>query len=112
MPKVTGVKIPKTSPLTMQRSDPLHMLPANTPKVETKIEGTNSFGSLLQKALGQVEKIDAHAKTLTNKAVYDPDAVEAHEILIAAEKSRFTLNLTKSLADSFVRTFRELTSPR
>ncbi|HNE24497.1 MAG TPA: flagellar hook-basal body complex protein FliE, partial [Leptospiraceae bacterium] len=44
--------------------------------------------------------------------IYDPDSVEVHDVMIAAEKSRFALTLTKTVADGLVRTFRELTQPR
>lgn len=72
----------------------------------------SSFGDLLTKALGDVDAIDAKSRDLSARSVYDPDSVEVHDVMIAAEKSRFALNMTKTVADGLVRTFRELTQPR
>ncbi|MCE9598042.1 MAG: flagellar hook-basal body complex protein FliE [Spirochaetia bacterium] len=71
-----------------------------------------SFGDLLTKAIGDVDAVDAKARDLSSRSVYDPDSVEVHDVMIAAEKSRFALNMTKTVADGLVRTFRELTSQR
>lgn len=72
----------------------------------------STFGEALNNALSGVEAIDNKAKQLTTKAVIDPDSVNAHEVVIAAEKARFALNLTKTVADGLVRTFKELSNPR
>jgi flagellar hook-basal body complex protein FliE len=67
---------------------------------------------MLSRALEDVESVDSRSRDLTTKAIYDPDSVEVHDVMIAAEKSRFALTLTKTVADGLVRTFRELTQPR
>ncbi len=70
------------------------------------------FASALNRALGDVESLDQQSRDLTSRAVYDPDSVEVHTVMIAAEKARFAINLTKTLADNVVRTFRDLSNPR
>src|SRR5688572_28689368 len=57
------------------------------------------FMGALKEAIGNVEGLEAQSQQLTEKMIYDPDSVEAHEVMIAAEKSRFALNLTKTLSD-------------
>ncbi|WP_425435257.1 flagellar hook-basal body complex protein FliE [Leptonema illini] len=73
---------------------------------------TTTFAQALNEALGNVEGLSKKSEDLTTKAIYDPDSVEAHEVIIASQKARFALNLTKTIADGAVRTFRELTNPR
>lgn len=70
------------------------------------------FGDFLTSAVSQVEAVDARSRELSARSIFDPDSVEVHEVMIAAEKGRFALNLTKTVADGLVRTFRELTQPR
>lgn len=71
-----------------------------------------SFAGALTQALSRVEKIDNKAQQLTMQAIYKPDSVDVHNLIIAAEKARFALNLTKTIADGVIRSYRELTSPR
>jgi hypothetical protein len=52
------------------------------------------------------------SEDLTKKAVYDPDNVDVHEIMIASQKARFALNLTKTIIDGSIRAYKELTSGR
>ncbi|MCB1309355.1 MAG: flagellar hook-basal body complex protein FliE [Leptospiraceae bacterium] len=89
---------------------PRHMTPVNQPPSPERV--SEGFGHALQEAVRRVEGLDNNAQQLTAKSVYAPDEVDAHEVVLAAEKARFALNLTKTLADGFVRTYRELTNPR
>ena len=110
LPKLVGAQ--SDTPLKMQSPHPLHMVPEHQTRQEEKIGAKESFASLLQSSLEGVEKLDAHSKDLSMKAVYDPSSVEAHQVLLAAEKARFVLNFTKTLSDGLIRTFRELSTPR
>lgn len=116
----TGVQFPSgfprpegsrtANPLRLQTASDRHLQISKVP--EEPDHAVTSFAGALQQALGNVEALSDRADLLTEKAVYDPDSVEAHEVIIAAQKARFALNLTKTMADGFVRTFRELTNPR
>lgn len=97
--------------IPMQRTNERHLSPG-IQKSAGSDGDTPDFASLLGQALSSVEKMDASTQDLTSRAVYDPDSVDVHSIMIAAEKSRFALTLTKTLADGFVKTFKELTNPR
>lgn len=73
---------------------------------------TDGFAGALNAALGKVEAADVRAQQLTTQSVYDPDSVDAHTVILAAEKARFALNLTKTVADGAIRAYKELTSGR
>lgn len=98
------------SPISMKTGHEMHMKPgAPDPHPEGAAGG---FASALRDALSGVEKIDNRAHQLTVQSVVDPDSVDAHSVVIAAEKARFALNLTKTVADGFIRTFKDLSSLR
>lgn len=107
-PKIKGIK--SAPHLDMNLTNPLHMSRTQTPSDAQRV--TEGFASALTQALGRVEQMDINSQKLNMKAVYEPDSVEAHEIVLAAEKARFALNLTKTVTDGLVRTFRDLTNPR
>ena len=71
-----------------------------------------SFGDFLKSSFENLENLDAKSNELSNKAVFDPDSVEIHDVMLASEKARFALNFTKTLSDGLIRTFKELSSPR
>ena len=99
-----------TNPLRLRTANERHMNIGSTPPDPNKV--ATNFSDALNEALGQVEQLDQKSEALTQKAIYDPDSVEIHDVMIAAQKSRFALNLTKTVADGLVRTIRELTAGR
>ncbi len=113
MPEIMGAK--NHTSLSMKTNHHLHMNPSGL-ALETKgaslASNGQSFSSLLGNAISGIEKLDSNSKKLSAQAVYDPNSVEVHEVLLAAEKARFALNFAKTLSDGLVRTFKELSSPR
>ncbi len=108
MPYVSGGESLQRIP--MSTTSDRHMIASNVPPVSENAAG--GFAQALSSALGGVEKIDNESTKLAARAVYEPDSVNVHEVVIAAEKAKLALNLTKTLSDGLVRTYRELTSPR
>lgn len=94
----------------LNTNHPLHITRTNTAPDADKV--TEGFAAALASALQRVEKLDTNSQKLNMKAVYEPDSVEAHEVVLAGQKARFALTLTKTLADGLVRTFKELSNPR
>lgn len=108
MPKPLGSTT--INPLKLATSSDRHLQISKTTENPETVNST--FAAALNQALGSVEELNQRSEDLTTKAIYEPDSVEAHEVLIAAQKARFALNLTKTVADGVVRSFRELTNPR
>jgi flagellar hook-basal body complex protein FliE len=96
--------------LNMVVTDERHILPGNSVDKTEHVAG--GFAGALNEALSRVERLDVDSQKLTVQSVVDPDSVDAHTVIVAAEKARFALNLTKALSDGFIRTFREVTNPR
>ena len=109
-PALTGAKSPVKDGPGMRTDNELHMTRAGRAMDPDRV--TEGFAGALNAALGRVETLDTRAQKLTAQAVYDPDSVDAHTVVLAAEKARFALNLTKTLADGAIRAYRELTSGR
>ena len=105
-----GPRAESVNPFEMLATRPEHMRSGRPKPPEGDVAG--NFGQLLAHSLGQVDRLDNEAHELTAKAVYAPDSVELHEVVVAAEKARLALTFTKSMADAVVRTFRDLTNPR
>ncbi|MBU43710.1 MAG: flagellar hook-basal body complex protein FliE [Spirochaetaceae bacterium] len=108
IPRPVGAQT--TNPLQMNKGHDRHMQIASVPPDPNKV--VTNFSDALTQALGQVEQLNTRSKELTRQSIYDPDSVEVHDVMIAAQKSKFALNLTKTVADGFVRTIRELTAGR
>lgn len=71
-----------------------------------------SFSEAMRNAFKSVNDLQVEADELTQKMVYDPNSVDAHEVMVASEKARVALTFTKTLADGVVRGYRDLTSMR
>ena len=113
----------------LQTSNPLHM---GVPKAQAQkaagaisdVHGRTSVGratdggsltdftKLLTDALQGVNQDQIHSDHLTQKLVTDPKSVDAHTVMIAAEKARISLTLTKTVVDQAIRGYRELINLR
>lgn len=96
--------------VSIHTTDKLHY--GDKTKPSSPDELAETFHSLFQKALNQVNDQQIKADSLTQKLVTEPNSVDAHEVLIAAEKARIGLSLTKTIADGVVKAYRELTNLR
>lgn len=88
-----------------------HHLPARQPEIHER-DVAGSFGAMLNQALSTVNSQQVHADKLAQKMVYDPKSVEPHTLMIAAEKARISLSLTKNIVDTTVKSYRELINMR
>ena len=71
-----------------------------------------NFAEVLNAALVKVNDQQVDSENLMQKLVSDPKSVNIHDVLVTAEKARMSLNLTKSITDLAVRTYRELINLR
>ncbi|MBV6494392.1 MAG: Flagellar hook-basal body complex protein FliE [Turneriella sp.] len=75
-------------------------------------DAAKNFTDALVMALEKVNDQQVNAEMLGQKVVSDPTGVEAHTLMIQAEKARMSLTLVKNIADLAVRTYRELSNLR
>lgn len=71
-----------------------------------------NFADALNLALQKVNDQQVQSEQLNVQMVADPGSVEAHTVMIAAEKARISLTFAKTITDLAIRTYRELSSLR
>ncbi|MDX1960717.1 MAG: flagellar hook-basal body complex protein FliE [Leptospiraceae bacterium] len=101
--------IPKGDKVDMKVTDTRHY----NLKSEVKTQDVGeSFAATLKSALEAVNDQQSVADELTQKMIVNPNSVDAHEVMIAAEKARISLTFTKTLVDGVIRAYRELSNLR
>ena len=101
---------PKGNQIGVNTTDPLHF--GNTPSIVKTDDISESFSEVLKKSLEKVNDTQVTADDLTQKMIYNPNSVEAHEVMIASEKARISLTFTKTVVDGIIRAYRDLTNLR
>jgi flagellar hook-basal body complex protein FliE len=101
---------PDGDQVSVQRTDSRHYGKTEAGVTPDQIAGT--FGEVLKKAFEEVNDQQVIADEMTQKLVFDPNSVDVHDVMIAAEKARMSLTFTKTMTDGFVRAYRELTQLR
>ncbi|TGN19062.1 flagellar hook-basal body complex protein FliE [Leptospira idonii] len=111
---ISGAKpyslLPNGDKVAVNRTDSRHYGKTNEAKSPDEVAGT--FADALKKAFEQVNDQQVEADELTQKIVFDPNSVELHEVMIAAEKARISLTFAKTMSDGFIRAYRELSQLR
>lgn len=101
---------PNGQKVSVQTTDDRHYV-TPTPK-ESPDNLAESFADVFKKTVEKVNDLDINSNELTQKMIYDPNSVDAHEVMIAAEKARIAISLTKTIADGVIRAYRELSTLR
>ncbi len=102
--------LPQGDKVSVQRTDARHYGKTDIAKSPDEVAGT--FANAMKKAFEQVNDQQVEADEMTQKIVFDPNSVELHEVMIAAEKARISLTFAKTMSDGFIRAYRELTQLR
>lgn len=72
----------------------------------------DSFFNMLSEALTEVNNKQAKVSELTQKMITNPEEVEIHDVMIALEKAKLALNFTRTIRDTAIKTYREITNLR
>ena len=83
-------------------------LPSNILKKETPKGPAGEFGNLLTDFIGNVNQDQMEASKLTQKFV-NGDNIEIHEVMIAGEKAKTSLELLMEIRNKTVDMYNELT---
>ena len=71
-----------------------------------------SFSDFLNGAINKVNDLQNNSDSLVQKMIYEPESVDIHSVMIAAQKAEITLSLTKSVRDEAIRAFRDIMNMR
>ena len=95
----------------MRKTNPLHY--DDKVKREPAYDDVStSFADSLMKALGKVNDLQTTSEDLTQKMMYEPESVDIHTVMIAAQKAEVALSFTKAVRDEAIRAYRELINLR
>ncbi|MFC1669050.1 flagellar hook-basal body complex protein FliE [Spirochaetota bacterium] len=97
--------------VNMKTKHPLHYSERKAFDLDKKMT-SNSFMGMLTGAIGKVNDLQVQSDSLTKKMIYEPESVEVHTVMIAAQKAELALTMTKSFRDEAIRAFRELINLR
>lgn len=96
--------------VTMKTTHPLHYSMEKEKKLDDDV--STSFADVLMKAIGKVNNLQVDANDLAQKMIHEPESVDIHTVMIAAQKAEIALNFTKSVRDELIRSYRELINMR
>ncbi|HOO73370.1 MAG TPA: flagellar hook-basal body complex protein FliE [Spirochaetota bacterium] len=97
--------------IRMKTSNPLHYDNAARNRLEPD-DVSGSFAQALNAAVGRVNNLQVDSEELTQKMIYEPESVDIHTVMIAAQKAEIALSFTKSIRDEAIRAYRELINLR
>ena len=96
--------------IRLQTSDKSHW---NTEAASPASADTaKNFSDAFNLAIQKVNDLQVDADDMSQKMVSDPKSVSVHTLMIAQEKARMALTLTKDILDLAVKTYRELVNLR
>ncbi len=96
--------------VNMKTTNPLHYSETGTTPVPPSVgEG---FQTLLRDTLGKVNDAQVQSENLSQKMIYEPESVDVHTAMIAAQKAEISLTLAKAVRDEAIKSYRELMNLR
>ena len=96
--------------VNLKTTNPLHFGEKRTKPLNDDV--STSFADALQKAVSKVNNLQTDADDLAQKMIYNPESVDIHNVMIAAQKAEIALTFTKSVRDEAVKAYRELINLR
>lgn len=96
--------------VNLKTTNPLHFSEERKKPINDDI--STSFAEALTKAVSKVNKLQQNADDLAQKMIYNPESVDIHNVMIAAQKAEIALTFTKSVRDEAVKAYRELINLR
>ncbi len=73
---------------------------------------STSFGQMLNSALKKVNTKQVKSDELTNQMITNPNDVNVHEVMIAAQEAQMSLNFLKQIRDRVVRAYQDIINMR
>jgi flagellar hook-basal body complex protein FliE len=121
-----GAEAAKNYATKMIRTDPLHMLPPDSPyfgsgnkvlALEKKIgaehiTGAGTFEQAMLQALDKVSLSQQYASELNKEAIINPGSVDIHDITIAQAEASMALGITRNVLSRLVQGWRDLINTR
>jgi len=75
-------------------------------------DAAGTFADALSRAIGTVNNLQVESEDLSRRMITEPESVNIHTVMIAAQKAEVALSFTRAIRDEVVRTVRELMNLR
>ncbi len=98
--------------VNLKATHPLHYGSNADPKRNPGTGTGGSFSSFLTGAINRVNSEQIKSEELIQKMVYEPESVDIHTVMIAAQKAEISLTFTKAIRDEAIRAFRDIINLR
>jgi flagellar hook-basal body complex protein FliE len=100
----------RTHLVFLKTTNPLHISDAPGSPQDDNV--TASFADVLKSAINKVNDLQVESEDLSQKMIYEPESVDIHTVMIAAQKAELALTFTKAVRDEAIRAYRELMNLR
>jgi flagellar hook-basal body complex protein FliE len=94
----------------LNTTNPLHYTDRRPEPVSDDAAG--GFAAALNSAIGTVNNLQVESEDLSRRMITEPESVNIHTVMIAAQKAEVALSFTRAVRDEVVRTVRELMNLR
>lgn len=109
------MKIPEFGTLQMVRTNAQHFGTGNLVSAQQNANPSNvnsTFKDYLLQGLNTVNTQQNDVSKLQEQLITDPDSVDVHDVTIAMQKARMSLNLAQTVIDRLVTDWNEITTTR
>ena len=96
--------------LNMKVSNPLHY--GRSERKVGKERFTDVLSYQINQKIEKVNNLQIASDKLTEKMTLQPDSVNVHEVMIAAQKAQLSLDLTKNVLNRAVQAFQTISNLR
>lgn len=96
--------------VAMKTSHPLHF--GEGRRIAKNDDVSSTFADMLNSALGKVNDLQSDSEELTQRMIAEPESVDIHTVMIAAQKAEIAMSFTKAVRDEAIKTYRELMNLR
>lgn len=94
----------------MNATNPLHYREGRDARDSDDV--ASSFAEAFHRAVGNVNNLQVESEDLSRRMIYEPESVNIHTVMLAAQKAEVALSFTRAIRDEAIRTYRELMNLR
>ena len=85
------------SNIRMKTTHPLHFSDEKNKPLGDDV--STSFADMLKTAVNKVNNLQVESEDLSKKMISEPESVDIHKVMIAAQKAEISLSFTKAIRD-------------
>lgn len=96
----------------LNRSDPRHLAGSRPRTAGPGSSGEGDFSRLMMDGLQGVNQLQQESLELSRRMITDPDSVDPHDVTIALAQANMALNISKTVVDRVIRSYKDIIGAR